>query len=193
VCYQKLPSVEQIKDLLRKKNYKGAISLVEELESEGEMSKDLLSFVHAQVGFLLLFDLHFKEAVDHFLLSDTMQPSEVFPFIMRDPNRWSLLVHCVCLYLYYCLKLCFKIVLFLFTTFCFLFRDKIVFLTVSFNYCLFGLSVLTVVVVSLTFNFWILIHISISIPSNKNLEEKKKSIFKTRYIIINIYFLFKFK
>ncbi|XP_047181460.1 vacuolar sorting protein 3 [Vigna umbellata] len=92
VCYQKLPSVEQIKDLLRKKNYKGAISLVEELESEGEMSKDLLSFVHAQVGFLLLFDLHFKEAVDHFLLSDTMQPSEVFPFIMRDPNRWSLLV-----------------------------------------------------------------------------------------------------
>ncbi|KAK8464683.1 hypothetical protein PHAVU_010G053600 [Phaseolus vulgaris] len=92
VCYQKLPSVEQIKDLLRKKNYKGAISLVEELELEGEMSKDLLSFVHAQVGFLLLFDLHFKEAVDHFLLSDTMQPSEVFPFIMRDPNRWSLLV-----------------------------------------------------------------------------------------------------
>ncbi|KAK7304539.1 hypothetical protein VNO77_42420 [Canavalia gladiata] len=92
VCYQKLPSVEQIKDLLRKKNYKGAISLVEELESEGEMSKDLLSFVHAQVGFLLLFDLHFEEAVDHFLLSETMQPSEVFPFIMRDPNRWSLLV-----------------------------------------------------------------------------------------------------
>ncbi|XP_057451483.1 vacuolar sorting protein 3 isoform X2 [Lotus japonicus] len=92
VCYQKLPSVEQIKDLLRKKNYKGAISLVEELESEGEMSKDLLSFVHAQVGFLLLFDLHFEEAVDHFLRSETMEPSEVFPFIMRDPNRWSLLV-----------------------------------------------------------------------------------------------------
>ncbi|KAK7393772.1 hypothetical protein VNO78_22336 [Psophocarpus tetragonolobus] len=92
VCYQKLPSVEQIKDLLRKKNYKEAISLVEELESEGEMSKDLLSFVHAQVGFLLLFDLHFKEAVDHFLLSENMQPSEIFPFIMRDPNRWSLLV-----------------------------------------------------------------------------------------------------
>ncbi|KAI5422959.1 vacuolar sorting protein 3 [Lathyrus oleraceus] len=92
VCYQKLPSVEQIKDLLRKKNYKGAISLVEELDYEGEMSKDLLSFVHAQVGFLLLFDLHFEEAVDHFLLSETMQPSEIFPFIMRDPNRWSLLV-----------------------------------------------------------------------------------------------------
>lgn len=92
MCYQKLRSEEQIKDLLRKKNYKGAISLVEELESEGEMSKDLISFVHAQVGFLLLFDLQFEEAVDHFLLSETMQPSEVFPFIMRDPNRWSLLV-----------------------------------------------------------------------------------------------------
>ncbi|KAL1339262.1 hypothetical protein AAHE18_U022700 [Arachis hypogaea] len=92
VCYQKLRSEEQIKDLLRKKNYKGAVSLVEELEAEGEMPKDLLSFVHAQVGFLLLFDLHFEEAVDHFLLSETMQPSEVFPFIMQDPNRWSLLV-----------------------------------------------------------------------------------------------------
>jgi vacuolar protein sorting-associated protein 3 len=92
VCYQKLPSVDQIKDLLRKKNYKGAISLVEELEYEGEMSNELLSFVHAQVGFLLLFDLHFEEAVNHVLLSETMQPSEIFPFIMRDPNRWSLLV-----------------------------------------------------------------------------------------------------
>lgn len=68
---------------------------MEELDYEGEMSKDLLSFVHAQVGFLLLFDLHFEEAVDHFLLSETMQPSEVFPFIMRDPNRWSLLVLCL--------------------------------------------------------------------------------------------------
>ncbi|PRQ29934.1 putative quinoprotein alcohol dehydrogenase-like superfamily [Rosa chinensis] len=92
ICYRKLPSEEQIKDLLRKKNFKEAISLVEELEYEGELSKDMLSFVHAQVGFLLLFDLHFEEAVNHFLQSETMQPSEVFPFIMRDPNRWSLLV-----------------------------------------------------------------------------------------------------
>ncbi|CAN6545925.1 unnamed protein product [Malus baccata var. baccata] len=92
VCYRKLPSEEQIKDLLRKKNFKEAISLVEDLECEGELSKDMLSFVHAQVGFLLLFDLHFEEAVNHFLQSETMQPSEVFPFIMRDPNRWSLLV-----------------------------------------------------------------------------------------------------
>lgn len=92
ICYRKLPSEEQIKDLLRKKNFKEAVSLVEELECEGELSKDMLSFVHAQVGFLLLFDLHFEEAVNHFLQSETMQPSEVFPFIMRDPNRWSLLV-----------------------------------------------------------------------------------------------------
>ncbi|TXG48254.1 hypothetical protein EZV62_027548 [Acer yangbiense] len=92
ICYQKVPYEEQIKDLLRKKDFKEAISLVEELECEGEMSKEMLSFVHAQVGFLLLFDLHFEEAVNHFLQSETMQPSEVFPFIMRDPNRWSLLV-----------------------------------------------------------------------------------------------------
>lgn len=92
VCYGKVPSEEQIKDLLRKKNFEEALSLVEELQSEGEMTKEMLSFVHAQVGFLLLFDLHFEEAVNHFLQSDTMQPSEVFPFIMRDPNRWSLLV-----------------------------------------------------------------------------------------------------
>lgn len=68
------------------------MSLVEELHTEGEITKEMLSFVHAQVGFLLLFDLHFEEAVNHFLLSETMQPSELFPFIMRDPNRWSLLV-----------------------------------------------------------------------------------------------------
>ncbi|CAK7335859.1 unnamed protein product [Dovyalis caffra] len=91
ICYCRVPTEEQIKDLLRKKNFKEAISLVEELKSDGEMSNEMLSFVHAQVGFLLLFDLHFEEAVNHFLQSETMQPSEVFPFIMRDPNRWSLL------------------------------------------------------------------------------------------------------
>lgn len=97
ICYQKVPYEEQIKDLLRKKNFKEAISLVEELESDGEMTKEMLSFVYAQVGFLLLFDLHFEEAVDYFLQSEAMQPSELFPFIMRDPNRWSLLV---CLLIY---------------------------------------------------------------------------------------------
>ncbi|XP_015076339.1 vacuolar sorting protein 3 isoform X3 [Solanum pennellii] len=92
MCYRKVPSEEQIKDLLRKKNFREAISLVEELQNEGEITRETLSFVHAQVGFLLLFDLRFEEAVDHFLLSETMEPSELFPFIMRDPNRWSLLV-----------------------------------------------------------------------------------------------------
>ncbi|KAL3341366.1 hypothetical protein AABB24_025760 [Solanum stoloniferum] len=92
MCYRKVPSEEQIKDLLRKKNFREAISLVEELQNEGEMTRETLSFVHAQVGFLLLFDLRFEEAVDHFLLSETLEPSELFPFIMRDPNRWSLLV-----------------------------------------------------------------------------------------------------
>lgn len=93
ICYRKLPAEEQIKNLLRKKKINEAICLVEELESEGEITKELLSFVHAQLGFLLLFDLHFEEAVNHFLLSETMQPPEIFPFIMRDPNLWSHLVH----------------------------------------------------------------------------------------------------
>lgn len=92
ICYRKVPWEAQIKDLLRKKCFKEAISLVEELQSEGEMTKEMVSFIHAQVGFLLLFDLQFEEAVNHFLLSETMLPSELFPFIMRDPNRWSLLV-----------------------------------------------------------------------------------------------------
>ncbi|VFQ97424.1 unnamed protein product [Cuscuta campestris] len=92
LCFQKVSSEDQIKDLLRKKNFSEAVSLMEDLWNEGEIAKDMLSFVHAQVGFLLLFDLQFAEAVNHFLLSETMQPSEVFPFIMRDPNRWSLLV-----------------------------------------------------------------------------------------------------
>lgn len=92
ICYGKVPPEEQIKELLRKKLFKEAIFLVEELHCEGEITNEMVSFVHAQVGFLLLFDLHFKEAVDHFLLSEHMHPSEVFPFIMGDPNRWSLLV-----------------------------------------------------------------------------------------------------
>ncbi|KAL4585968.1 hypothetical protein LXL04_010596 [Taraxacum kok-saghyz] len=92
ICYLKVPSEEQIKDFLRKKDFKEAVSLVEELHEDGEITKEMLSFVHAQVGFLLMFDLHFDQAVDHFLLSETMQPSEIFPFIMPDPNRWSLLV-----------------------------------------------------------------------------------------------------
>lgn len=89
ICFRKLSVAEQVKDLLRKKNFKEAIALVEELKCEGEMTKEMLSFVHAQVGFVLLFDLHFEEAVDHFLQSETMEPSEVFPFITRDLSRWS--------------------------------------------------------------------------------------------------------
>ncbi|KAH7681193.1 Quinoprotein alcohol dehydrogenase-like protein [Dioscorea alata] len=92
IFLHKVSAEEQIKDLLRKNNFKEAISLLEEVESEGEITEEMLSFIHAQLGFLLLFDLHFEEAVNHFLLSKTMQPSEVFPFIMRDPNRWSHLV-----------------------------------------------------------------------------------------------------
>lgn len=96
ICYGKVSEEAQIKDMLRKKNFREAISFVQELENEGEMTKEMISFVHAQVGFLLLFDLHFKEAVDHFLLSENMQPSELFPFILRDPNRWTLLVRANC-------------------------------------------------------------------------------------------------
>ncbi|KAJ4965731.1 hypothetical protein NE237_017580 [Protea cynaroides] len=43
-----------------------SFSLGEELESEGEM----LSFVHAQVGFLLPFDLHLEEPINPFLQSE---------------------------------------------------------------------------------------------------------------------------
>ncbi|EFH66797.1 hypothetical protein ARALYDRAFT_472531 [Arabidopsis lyrata subsp. lyrata] len=92
IFYRRVPYEEQIKDLLRKKRYREAISLVEELDSQGEISKDMLSFLHAQIGYLLLFDLRFEEAVNQFLKSEEMEPSEVFPFIMRDPNRWSLVV-----------------------------------------------------------------------------------------------------
>lgn len=88
-CYRKVSAVEQIKASLRIKSYAEAISLLEEFESDGEISKDMISFVHAQLGFLLFFDLHFEDAVNHFLLSETMQPTEIFPFIMRGPNRWS--------------------------------------------------------------------------------------------------------
>lgn len=91
-CCRKVSVEEQIKDLLRKKHFREAIYLVEEFQSEGEMTRELISFVRAQLGFLLLFELHFEEAVDQFLLSESMDPSEIFLFIMRDPNRWSHLV-----------------------------------------------------------------------------------------------------
>ncbi|KAH6782270.1 Vacuolar sorting protein 39 [Perilla frutescens var. frutescens] len=61
-------------------------------DEESENGKLVAVATSLKVGFLLLFDLHFKEAVDHFLLSENMQPSELFPFIMPDPNRWTLLV-----------------------------------------------------------------------------------------------------
>ncbi|KAL3616773.1 hypothetical protein CASFOL_039167 [Castilleja foliolosa] len=92
ICYGKVSGEAQIKDLLRKKSFKEAVYLFEELQNEGEMTKEMLSFIHAQLGYLFLFELHFKEAVDHFLLAENMQPSELFPFITRDPNRWTLLV-----------------------------------------------------------------------------------------------------
>ncbi|KAL5230328.1 hypothetical protein ABZP36_029104 [Zizania latifolia] len=91
-CYHKVLAVEQIKALLRRKSYGEAISLLQEFEADGEISKDMISFVHAQLGFLMFFDLRFEDAVNHFLLSETMQPAEIFPFIMRDPNHWSDLV-----------------------------------------------------------------------------------------------------
>lgn len=105
VCFRKIYVEEQIKDLLRKKYYKDAVCLVEELKFENEMTNEMSSFVHAQMGFLLLFDLHFEDAINHFLLSESMQPSEIFPFIMQDPNRWSHLVGCLFFFLYMCMKI----------------------------------------------------------------------------------------
>jgi vacuolar protein sorting-associated protein 3 len=63
--------LEQIKASLRRKNYREAISLLEEFVSDGEISKDIISLVYAQLGFLFFFDLRFKDAVNHFLLSET--------------------------------------------------------------------------------------------------------------------------
>eukprot|EP01018_Ginkgo_biloba_P015024 Gb_27372 [translate_table: standard] len=93
-CLRQVPVEEQLKELLRQKEYDEAVCLAEEFvkEGEGDCAKERLSLLHAQAGFLLLFDMQFKEAVDHFLQSEVMQPSEIFPFIMPDPNRWSTLV-----------------------------------------------------------------------------------------------------
>ncbi|KAH9322226.1 hypothetical protein KI387_016865, partial [Taxus chinensis] len=93
-CLRKVPVEEQLKELLRKKDYDEAVCLAEECVSEGEgiHAKQRLSLVHAQAGFQLLFDLQFTDAIDHFLQSEVMQPSEIFPFIMPDPNRWSSMI-----------------------------------------------------------------------------------------------------
>ncbi|XP_010534942.1 PREDICTED: transforming growth factor-beta receptor-associated protein 1 isoform X2 [Tarenaya hassleriana] len=74
IFYQKVAYEEQIKDLLRKKNYREAISLVEELDLEGEISKEMLSFVHAQVPRNRYWGLHpppvpLEDVVDNGLMS----------------------------------------------------------------------------------------------------------------------------
>ncbi|KAI8019424.1 Vacuolar sorting protein 3 [Camellia lanceoleosa] len=101
-------SEEQIKDIVLKKNFEEAISLVEELQSEGEMTKEILSFVHGQVGLLLLnryWGLHpppspLENVVDDglmaiqraiFLKKAGVETAVDDAFLLNPPNRDDLL------------------------------------------------------------------------------------------------------
>ncbi|KAL2652733.1 hypothetical protein R1flu_020861 [Riccia fluitans] len=93
-CLRQVPLEEQLKELLKNKSYSDAIRLAEDSQGEGaeERMKYILSMVHAEIGFLHLFDLHFKEAIDHFLQSDILEPAELFLFFPSMTSRWRTMV-----------------------------------------------------------------------------------------------------
>ena len=82
---------EQLKELLRQRQFDEALALAEESSVEVglENAKEKLSMVHAQAGFLLFFDLRFRDAIDHFLQSSVMHPAEISLFPKYDrPLAW---------------------------------------------------------------------------------------------------------
>ncbi|KAI5072328.1 hypothetical protein GOP47_0012434 [Adiantum capillus-veneris] len=91
---ERVPLDEQLKELLRQRQFDEAVALAEECASEldVESAAEKLGNVHAQAGFLLFFDLRFKDAVDHFLQSSTMHPVEIFPFFPSLTDRWRAMV-----------------------------------------------------------------------------------------------------
>jgi hypothetical protein len=93
-CLQQVPLDEQLRDLLKQRQISEAVRLAEESVADGggDVAKERLAVVHAEAGFLLLFDLQFEEAMDHFLQSDVFQPSELFPFFPSFTSRWRNLV-----------------------------------------------------------------------------------------------------
>ncbi|XP_024522989.1 transforming growth factor-beta receptor-associated protein 1 homolog [Selaginella moellendorffii] len=87
-CFTRISVDDQLKDLLKQKQYSEAVKLAN--EEEGAKSK--LGMVHAEAGFLLLADLRFEEAIDHFLRSDIVEPTELFPFFPSLTSRWRNMV-----------------------------------------------------------------------------------------------------
>jgi hypothetical protein len=89
-CLQQVSLDDQVRDLLKQRQINEAVRLAEESVTDGSDSaaKERLATVHAEAGFLLLFDLQFELAMDHFLLSDILQPSELFPFFPSFTIRW---------------------------------------------------------------------------------------------------------
>ncbi|KAG0575358.1 hypothetical protein KC19_VG339500 [Ceratodon purpureus] len=89
-CIQQVSLDDQVRDLLKQRQFYEAVRLAEESVTDGSDSaaKERLATVHAEAGFLLLFDLQFELAMDHFLLSDILQPSELFPFFPSFTTRW---------------------------------------------------------------------------------------------------------
>ncbi|KAH6555046.1 hypothetical protein KP509_1Z286500 [Ceratopteris richardii] len=90
---ERVPLDDQLKELLRHKQFDEAVALAEECSSEmdTDIAREKLANVHAQAGFLQFFDLHFKEAVDHFLQSSVMNPAEFFPFFPGATDQWRAL------------------------------------------------------------------------------------------------------
>lgn len=82
---------------MKQRQFNEAVRLAEEAVRDGSdnAAKERLAIVHAEAGFLLLFDLQFELAMDHFLMSDILKPSELFPFFPTLTTRWRTLVRLI--------------------------------------------------------------------------------------------------
>ncbi|GBG71975.1 hypothetical protein CBR_g10913 [Chara braunii] len=92
---------EQLKELLRRKEYAEAVTLAEESVSEAPVNTSgrserggggdglsRLAIVQAEVAFLQFFDLCFGKAVDMLLHCSLVEPPELFPFFPQHTARW---------------------------------------------------------------------------------------------------------
>eukprot|EP00850_Spirogloea_muscicola_P011512 SM000071S21136 [mRNA] locus=s71:514624:520820:- [translate_table: standard] len=88
-----VPIEEQLKELLKAGQYEDALAVAASddvsVERDEEAVRLLVSTVHAEAGFLCLQDLKFDIAVDYFLQSQKLQPTELFHYFPRVTKPWQ--------------------------------------------------------------------------------------------------------
>eukprot|EP00850_Spirogloea_muscicola_P006744 SM000032S12128 [mRNA] locus=s32:638694:643439:- [translate_table: standard] len=92
-CASQVPIEEQLKELVKGGQYDDALAVAASDDVSGERDEEairlLVSTVHAEAGFLCLQDLKFDMAVDHFLQSQELQPTELFHYFPQVTKPWQ--------------------------------------------------------------------------------------------------------